>query len=164
MDAHGIEGGQWLPLSIPELKILGAATVTAVEPCPEIACGEGSVVTGRFVTRQVDEIARVEILAPDGTTQSLEGTPVHPILSVDRRDWLPLGEINEGEQLQAAGGVAVVLSLALLRRSLPVYNIEVHSEHVYQGGELGCWCTMLIVQRLATAILRRLEDRLMQTI
>jgi hypothetical protein len=95
------------------------------------------VVTGRFVTRQVDEIARVEILAPDGTTETLEGTPIHPIWSVDRQDWIPLGGLIEGEQLQAAGGVAVVLSLTLLRRSLPVYNIEVHGEHVYQVGELG---------------------------
>jgi hypothetical protein len=95
------------------------------------------VITGRFVTRQVDEIARVVILAPDGTTETLEGTPIHPIWSVDRQDWIPLGELSEGEQLQAAGGVAVVLSLTLLRRSLPVYNIEVHGEHVYQVGELG---------------------------
>jgi hypothetical protein len=129
---------------------LGAATVTAVEPCPEIACGEGSVITGRFVSRQVDEIARVEILAPDGTTESLEAAPIHPILSVDRQDWLRLGELSEGEQLQAAGGVAVVLSLALFRRSIPVYNIEVHGEHVYQVGELG-----LLVHNVCEELLAR---------
>jgi hypothetical protein len=95
------------------------------------------VIRGRFVTRQVDEIARVEILPPDGTTETLEGTPIHPIWSVDRQDWIPLGELCEGEHLQAADGVAVVLSLTLLRRSVPVYNIEVHGEHVYQVGELG---------------------------
>jgi len=33
--------------------------------------------------------------------------------------------------------VAVVLSLTIHRRSLPVYNTEVHGEHVYQVGELG---------------------------
>lgn len=80
---------------------------------------------------RADEVARVEILTSDGTTETLEGTPIHPIWSVDRQDWLPLGELREGEQLQAAGGVAVVLSLTILRRSIPVYNIEVHGEHVY---------------------------------
>jgi len=39
--------------------------------------------------------------------------------------------------LQGLDGLAVVLSVALARVSQPVYNIEVHGEHVYQVGELG---------------------------
>jgi hypothetical protein len=37
--------------------------------------------------------------------ETLEGTPIHPIWSVDRNDWVPLGELTEGETLQAASGV-----------------------------------------------------------
>ena len=160
---HSIEAGKLLPMNIEELQVHGSAMVTAVDDCPEIADGEGSVVTARFITREVNTIARVTVarlskasnltqaeqrklsgsewanLAELGLAEieTLEGTPIHPIWSVDRNDWVPLGELTEGETLQAASGIATVLSLALVTCSLPVYNIEVHGEHVYQVGELG---------------------------
>src|SRR5690606_24504535 len=67
---HGIQAGQHLPMHIEELQVQGSALVTAVENCPEIATGEGSVVTARFLTRQVDVIAHVEILGPDGQIET----------------------------------------------------------------------------------------------
>ncbi|XZE18180.1 polymorphic toxin-type HINT domain-containing protein [Pirellulaceae bacterium SH449] len=134
---HNIVAGKHLPMNIEELQVHGSAIVTAVDECPEIASGEGSVVTARFTTREVNTIARAEIIGPDGTIETISGPPIHPIWSVDRNDWVPLGELTEGETLQAAGGIATVLSLALVTCSLPVYNIEVHGEHVYQVGELG---------------------------
>jgi len=51
---------------------------------------------------------------------------------------VPLAELAQGETLQGLDGLAVVLSVSLSRVSQPVYNIEVHGEHVYQVGELGC--------------------------
>ncbi|MFN6303040.1 MAG: hypothetical protein ACK42H_12700 [Planctomycetota bacterium] len=64
---------------------------------------------------------------------------------------MPLAELADGERLccdtesfglgfpsglspKASG---LVLSVTLSRVSQPVYNIEVHGEHVYQVGELG---------------------------
>jgi hypothetical protein len=47
---------------------------------------------------------------------------------------VPLGDVAEGETLQASGGIAKVSSLSLVTCSLPVYNIEIHGEHVYQIG------------------------------
>jgi hypothetical protein len=41
-----------LPLNLPELEASGLALVTAIDDCPPIADGEGSVVTARFVTRE----------------------------------------------------------------------------------------------------------------
>ena len=79
---------------------------------------------------------RVEILGPEGQIETLTGTPIHPIWSVDRRDWVPLGELEAGELLQGEDGVAAVLSVTILNQPVPVYNIEVHGEHVYQVGEL----------------------------
>ena len=143
---HKIIAGKHLPMNIEELQVHGSAIVTAVDECPEIAGSSqpealarelGSVVTARFITREVNTIARAEIIGPDGTIETISGTPIHPIWSIDRNDWVPLGELTEGETLQAADGIAKVLSLALVTSSLPVYNIEVHGEHVYQVGELG---------------------------
>jgi hypothetical protein len=134
---HNIVAGKLLPMNIEELQVHGSAIVTSIDECPEIAGGEGRVVTATFKTREVNTIVRAEIIGPDGTIEKIEGTPIHPIWSVDRNDWVPLGELIEGETLQASNGIATVLSLALVTCSVPVYNIEVHGEHVYQVGELG---------------------------
>ncbi len=137
IERYGIEASQLLPLNIEELQVQGLARVNSVTPAPRIAKGEGSTVTGRFVTRQVDIIARTEVLGGDGQVEIIEGTTIHPIWSLDRDDWVPLGEIEEGEQLLGSAGAIVVLSHVILQRTTPVYNIEVHGEHVYEVGELG---------------------------
>ncbi|XZE34672.1 polymorphic toxin-type HINT domain-containing protein [Pirellulaceae bacterium SH501] len=72
-----------------------------------------------------------------GSIEVLEGTTIHPIWSVDRNDWVPLVDLAEGESLQGLDGLAVVLSITLSRVYQPVYNLEVHGEHVYQVGEMG---------------------------
>ena len=146
----GIEAGKLLPINIEELQVKGSATVTSIDDCPEIADGEGSVVTARFITREVHVVASVDIQGPDGSIETITGTPIHPIWSVDRQEWVPLAELAEGEHLlsllpsplrgretEGEGAVtAIVLSVSLSRVTQPVYNIEVHSEHVYQVGEL----------------------------
>jgi Pretoxin HINT domain len=124
-------------INMPELKVKGLAYVRAIEACPVIADGSGSVVTARFATRSVDMIASVEIMGADGAIEVIEGTPNHPFWSLDRNDWVPLGELEEGEHLRGEAGVAFVLTHVIVNRSVPVYNIEVHGEHVYQVGELG---------------------------
>ena len=116
-----------------------------IDDCPPIADGEGSVVTARFVTREVHVVASVDVLGADGTVETITGTTIHPVWSVNRQEWVPLAELADGETLQGLDGLAVVLGVSLSRVTQPVYNIEVHSEHVYQVGELGvvvhneCW-------------------------
>ena len=135
--ASGLCAGRMLPLNLPELEVSGLALVTAIDDCPPIAGGEGSVVTARFVTREVHVVASVDVLGADGTVETITGTTIHPVWSVDRQEWVPLSELAEGETLQGLDGLAVVLGVSLSRVSQPVYNIEVHGEHVYQVGELG---------------------------
>jgi hypothetical protein len=137
IELHGIVAGQLLPLHLPELEVSGQALVTAVEACPPIAGGEGSVVTARFVTREVHVVASVDVLGPDGSIETITGTTIHPVWSIDREDWVPLGELVQGETLQGQSGLAVVLAVTLSRVAQPVYNLEVHGEHVYQVGMLG---------------------------
>jgi hypothetical protein len=126
-----------LPFNLPELEVSGLALVTAIDDCPPIACGEGSVVTARFVTREVHVVASVDVLGADGTVETITGTTIHPVWSVDRQEWVPLAELADGETLQGLDELAVVLSVTHSRVTQPVYNIEVHGEHVYQVGELG---------------------------
>jgi hypothetical protein len=95
------------------------------------------VVTARFVTREVHRVVSVDLLGAGGELETLTSTPVHPVWSLDRGDWVPLAELTEGETLQGHTGPAIVLRLALHQAAQPVYNLEVHGEHVYQVGELG---------------------------
>ena len=162
-------------MNMPELEVHGAAHITDIGDCPEISEGEGSVVTARYLTREVHAIARVTVARasrswidalqaewrePSGIDltdlvdlsptelahfealglielEVLEGTPIHPIWSEDLQSWVPLGELALGETLRSADGPAVVLSVTIANTSQPVYNIEVHGEHVYQAGEFG---------------------------
>ncbi|MCE2754249.1 MAG: HINT domain-containing protein [Pirellula sp.] len=151
-----------LPLNLPELEVSGLALVTAIDDCPPIAEGEGSVVTARFVTREVHVVASVDVLGADGAVETITGTTIHPVWSVDRQEWVPLAELAEGETLQGLDGLAVVLSVTLSRVSQPVYNIEVHGEHVYQVGELGVLVHNVgsSISGLASKLTRESSDRL----
>ena len=134
---EGITVGSSIPFVIPELKLDGLAKILAISECPDIPTGTGMPVTGRFVTRQVDQIARVELRSQSGRIATLEGTPIHPIWSHDRQDWIPLGELLQGECLDGEDELVYVQALEILERSVSVFNIEVQHEHMYRVGEFG---------------------------
>ena len=67
----------------------------------------------------------------------LEGTPIHPLWSLDRGDWVPRNGLRQGERLAATAGTAIVKMATAISRTSAVYNLEVHGEHVYQVTELG---------------------------
>ena len=73
-------------------------------------------------------------MGPDGEIETIEGTPTHPVWSIDKQDWIGLGDLEPGERLKGEDGPARVLEVAVHHRAIPVYNIEVHGEHVYQVG------------------------------
>jgi hypothetical protein len=68
----GLCAGRMLPLNLPELEVSGLALVTAIDDCPPIAGGEGSVVTARLVTREVHVVASVDVL---GAGEKLRDSP-----------------------------------------------------------------------------------------
>jgi hypothetical protein len=136
IQAHGLLVGSLLPISILELNVSGLVNVTAIEACPPIADGEGAVITAKFVTREVNLLASVDVQGTNGEIETITGTPIHPVWSADRQEWVPLGELTEGETLQGTAGGAVVLAVRLKSDSQSVYNVEVDGEHVYQVGNL----------------------------
>ena len=75
---NGICAGSMLPLNLPELEVSGLALVTSIDDCPPIACGEGSVVTARFVTREVNVVASVDVLGTDAPSKSNRRTTLTP--------------------------------------------------------------------------------------
>jgi len=90
-------------------------------------------VTARIVARQVSDL--VELTIEGGET--LTGTPQHPIWSIERKDWVELGDLEIGEHLWTEDGPVELQSTRLLSTAESVYNLEVHGNHIYQVGELG---------------------------
>jgi len=120
-------------MQFPEVEASGMAKIKSIEPCPPIAEGTGNVVTARIVTRQVSDL--VELTIEGGDT--LTGTPQHPIWSIERQDWVELGDLEIGEHLWTEDGPVEVQSTRLLSTAESVYNLEVHGHHIYQVGDVG---------------------------
>ena len=125
--------GNYVFMEFPELEASGLAKVKSLAPCPTIADGTGNIVTARIVTRQVSELIEIEVAGGE----TLTGTPMHPIWSVERQDWVELGELEVGEHLSTDDGPVEIVAVRLLTTGESVYNLEIHGHHIYQVTELG---------------------------
>lgn len=125
-------GGKFTP-RLSEIEIDGSATITAITACPEIMDSEGSVVTGRFVTRQVNNL--IEVTLENGTT--FTGTATHPVWIPTYEEWVKLGDVEVGQELESLSGLLAVVALTRLTNVSDVFNIEVHGHHVYRITEDG---------------------------
>jgi hypothetical protein len=67
----------------------------------------------------------------------LNGTSIHPVWSLDRLEWVPLGELAIGEQVYSHDGPLSLVARTSRNQPTDVYNIEVDCEHVYQVGNAG---------------------------
>ena len=121
-------------LDMPEMGVQGMASIIQIEPCPPISPGDGSVVTGTFAHAASGPTVS---LAVEGSTAPIQCTTNHAFWSEDRGDFVPAEELRPGEQVRVVGGLARILSNSPGPSGLPVYNIEVFGEHVYQVGPEG---------------------------
>ncbi len=70
--------------------------------------------------------------------QVISCTPNHPFFSIDRHEYIPVGELNFGETVQTAGERAVRFIGGKSReKGEHVYNFEVWREHNYYVGSEG---------------------------
>jgi hypothetical protein len=125
--------GSFVFMEFPELEASGMAQVKSIEPCPPIADGSTNVVTARIVTRHVSEL--VELTIEGG--EAITGTPQHPIWSIERQDWVELGDLEVGEHLWTEDGPVEILATRLISTGESVYNLEVYGDHIYQIGNAG---------------------------
>ena len=127
-EAYLIYPGRRLSIRYEELRLDGVVTITAVSPAPPIAPGDGQVVTGRFITREIGNLVRLQF--SDGA--QLDVTDTHPVWSRDRQDWAPAGELRSRERLDGAYGPVEIDRVSILGRAPAVYNLEVHAQHVFR--------------------------------
>ncbi|PHQ33165.1 polymorphic toxin-type HINT domain-containing protein [Rhodopirellula bahusiensis] len=133
IEEQGFQAGAHLYLQLEELNVAGWATIRSIESCPPLSDGHGNLVTGRFVTRGATNL--VEATFSDGTI--LNGTSIHPVWSLDRLEWVPLGELEIDEQVHSNDGPLQLVSRAFHHQPTDVYNVEVDCEHVYRVGDAG---------------------------
>ena len=136
IEASGLFVGGEYEVDLPHTSARGIARVLDIGPCPMLASGDGNLVIGRFETRDTKEVVKVTF--EDGTT--LTGTRIHPVWSADRKDWIELGKLEIGENLQGSNGPVAVQCMTFIATSQPVYNLEIFGEHVYRVGFAGVLC------------------------
>jgi Pretoxin HINT domain len=127
----GAVSGGAIPLDLPEMGAVGQAEVLAIEDCPPLRPGKGNVVTGTFAHEAGTNLVTVRF---SGGIEPIGVTDNHPFWSEDRRDFIPVGRLREGERVRTRAGTAEVATI-VKRMVMPgemVYNLEVHGEHVYQ--------------------------------
>jgi hypothetical protein len=44
----------------------------------------------------------VDVLGADGSVETITGTTIHPVWSVDRQSWVPLAELADGTDQNSA--------------------------------------------------------------
>ena len=120
--------GRDVELNLEELGIAAPATILAINPCPRIESGDGRVVTGTFQ----HSAANVIDLYVSGEEQPIGTTANHPFWSETRREFVPAGGLELGEELRTANGKQSIVTKKVHRSdSTPVFILEVDAEHTY---------------------------------
>jgi hypothetical protein len=125
-----------IPLDLQEMGLDENlfAKIQTIEECPEIRAGPGRVVltTVNHLSRGVCSLTYT---TQDGQSETIRPTSSHRFYSLDRKEWIHIGDASIGEKLQGLGsGIIEVVSCQLLGTTERVYNMTVEDEHVYHVG------------------------------
>ncbi len=136
IDERGAMVGGSIYFEMPDMGAVGDAQVTYIGPCPPIQPGDGgAVVIGRF-KHEAEANAGVVHLELEDQIEPTGVTDNHPYWSVDRREFVPVGQLRVGELVDTIYGPKHVISVTPIDHDGFVYNVET-TEHVYRVGELG---------------------------
>jgi hypothetical protein len=135
IEEHGVEPGNTVFIDLHEMGAAGDAQVIDLGPCPEIARGNGTVVTGTF-QHQADANTKVIQLGLEDQIELTTVTDNHPYWSVDRQDFVEAGKLQTGERVDTEYGLKRVSSVTPIEHKGFLYNLET-TEHVYRVGSIG---------------------------
>lgn len=138
--------GGSIELEMHEMGAVGPAEVLAIEPCPAIQPGEGTVVTGTF-KHQADENTEVVHLKLEDQVELTGVTANHPYWSEDRQDFVEAGDLRAGELVDTESGLKHVVSVTPIEHDGFLYNLET-TEHVLRVGSLGTLVHNFCVHRI----------------
>lgn len=130
---RNVHAGGTVDIEVPECGIDGVASVVHVDDCPSIQPGPGRVITATF-KHQAAAIIDIKI---EGESKPIGSTPNHPYWSENRRQFVRADSLQPGERIHTLSGSAQVVATNPRGLLEPVYNIEIHVDHVYRVGECG---------------------------
>jgi hypothetical protein len=133
LEERGARTGGTLGIAVPECGIDGQAEVLAIGPCPAVKPGRGRVVTGTFKHSS----AKVIDLYVEGLAEPIGTTANHLFWSEDRAMFVRADALRFGERLRILGESAHVNQAVRHPGLEPVYNIEVHCDHIFHISKLG---------------------------
>ena len=126
-----------LPLDLVKMGLPAdmAATVTAIEPCPALAPGDGRVVltTVNHLNNDVWQLTAVDAA---GRREDLRPTGFHKFYSETRGDWVSTKDIHDNEVIRGRAGPLTIVASRQLPGAQRVFNLTVEGEHVYYVSEL----------------------------
>ncbi|MCG8651520.1 MAG: hypothetical protein MI861_16885 [Pirellulales bacterium] len=136
LDAGGLElVGLTVEMDLPEMGAAGTAVITDIHPCPSIQPGDGQVVTATFSHPPSTQVLDVRL---ENESDHIGVTDNHLFWSVDRQQFIPIGQMELGERLVTYSGQTKRIESRLPRPGpQTVYNLEVYGEHVYFVGQQG---------------------------
>ena len=120
---------------MPECGIDGDAEVLAIGPCPPVAPGRGSVVTGTF-RHDNAAVIDLQVAGLDGTIRMIGTTPNHRFWSESRQRFIRADELELREKLRGEHGTINVIGKACRPLVASVYNIESYPNNVYMVSSL----------------------------
>jgi|GEM_PF-1466697 len=127
-----VEGGTFF-LDLPEMGAVGDAYVEAILPSPTFEKEPGNLVTGTFAHEADPDTKILRVEFANGAV--IKGvTDNHPFYSVEHHDYLPVGEMHEGDFVKVNDGVTKITRIEsrFARPGEMLYNLETFNEHVYQ--------------------------------
>ncbi len=132
--------GATICLFLPEMEIEGQAVVIAITPNQLDTRFWNEKRKGDYVNRPITGI--FEHISSDvfnyyfeGLDEPIEATFVHPFWSLDRADWVAVGELEIGERVKTIEGVSSLLAKEKLEGQHKVFNLEVYREHNFLVSE-----------------------------
>jgi hypothetical protein len=125
--------GAVIRLVMKEMHVDDDVEVISIEPCPEIECGGGQLVTGTF-SHMAEDVLNVKLV---GFDQPLGVTSQHRIFELEGEAFLEAAKLLVGQRLQTKTGDVVIETIEERPGTFRVHNIEVKYEHVYYAGEPG---------------------------
>jgi len=155
IESTGAEVGKAIHLDLAELGAIGDAEVTKIGPCPPIKPGKGTIVTGKFVHESDGK--NVVQLRLEGQQEPTGVTTNHPYWSVDRQEFVPVGQLRQGERIDSEFGSSCVVSNTPRAYSGRLYNFET-TEHVYRVGTIGSLVHNNGCSEVATQLLKERPD------
>lgn len=137
MEETGAKVGETIDLGMQEIGISGEAKVLKVRRCDVDSRDnqEGSqIVTGKIKHHNAEVW---DLVFNNDTSKPLGVTANHPIMSADRNDWVPAGELQINEQVKTTDGTVMLTSKSKHPTRETVYNLEVHRSHAYHVSQFG---------------------------